>query len=210
MNAKEGYPAAPETVDQTTKELAGKTEIEQVELLSLWRKQPSLADFCTHNLDQLYLRNKTLFENYARSTNGDFIVRASCLEVLRRHRNFSINLPADDKSLAAPITGYELVHNTGLVDFRREWTIYRIEGSENPQYMFDKLKTSEPQNKVIFDELEKVSFSGSKLQPAQLQKPVEVSGTPTSSTQLAIVAVLIAASGLLWLFLKNRSRSKTG
>jgi hypothetical protein len=113
MFAKELLPEPPQTIELAAGELAGKTEIEQLVLLSFWRKENVLTGFSNQKLDELYLNNPTLFEDFARLSKGNSsVVRAVCLEVLRRHRNFSVELPLDDMRLTKPINSFE----EGLLD----------------------------------------------------------------------------------------------
>lgn len=188
-------------------------EMEQLALLSFWRKENTLTAFCDQKLDELYLKNPTLFEDYARLNKGSSFVRAVCFEVLRRHRNFRVSLPPDDQKLTKTITTYDV----GLLDLRREWAIYRIERAEDPQDMFNQIKASEPQNAVFFEDLAKLPFAKTDgVQTPKLlnderstpaQKPMMTEVQPPFPVTITIL-VVASAMGLLWLVFKNRNSSK--
>jgi hypothetical protein len=204
MNAKDVPLIAPTSTELASESMSGKTDTEQLELLALWKKEPLLLKFCKAQLDALYARNKSLIEQYAQSSMGDSIVRACCFEILRRHRNFAVALPPQEIKLTMPITGYELTHNPGLIEFRREWALYRIEAAPNPQAKLEELREQEPQNKIIFDLITTQNKSDAKA-PETKPTLATPSEAPTSSTPWSVVAVIIvAAIGLLWLLLKNR------
>lgn len=205
MNAKDALLTAPASAELASESMTGKTDTEQLELLALWKKEPLLLTFCKAQLDALYARNKSLIEQYAQSSMGDSSVRACCFEILRRHRNFAVALPPQEIKLTMPITGYELTHNSGLIEFRREWTLYRIEAAPNPQARLEELREQEPQNKIIFDLITTQKKSDAK---ASESRPTSTtpSGEPASATPWSLIVVLsVAALGLLWLWLKRRS-----
>ena len=196
MKAKEAPQATPETIQLASEAIVGKSDTEQLESLSLWKKQTHLRNYCEAQLDMLYDRSKALVEEYAQSSNGDASVRASCFELLRRHHNFAVTLQAQDLKLTMPITGYEITHSPGLIDFRREWTLYRIAAAPNPQAKLEELKAQELHNSFIFEHLSIEKQINGKAPEAK----------PTTSTPWSIIVVLIvAACGLLRLLLKRRS-----
>ena len=204
MNAKEAPPTLPASVELAAKALAGKPETDQLELLTFWKQQPSLLSFCDKQLDALYIRSKELIEEYARSPNGDLSVRASCFEVLRRNSNFTVTLPPEDLKLTMPITGYELTHNLGLVEFRRQWTLYRIDADPNPQAKLDNLQALEPYNKLIFGLISPQKKSRSTKSESEPVEPTPSKETASSTPWSIIVVLIVTALGLLWLLLKRR------
>jgi hypothetical protein len=88
--------------------------------------------------------------------------------------------------------------------------------------MFNRIRESEPQNSVFFDDIEKHWFpktggqsprSLSNGRSAQAQKPLKAEGQPASSgatTTLVLVAMVVSGIGLLWLAFKNRDSLKKG